>query len=327
MMMPDRFGSSVRRRFGAVIATAVLALGLVACGGDDGASGSSPSGEPAVSVVASFYPLAFAAEQVGGDLVEVTNLTPPGVEPHDLELTPDDIEAIAAADVVLYLGGGFQPAVEEAIDAEATGITVDASEGVELLPPPPEDAHADEEEHADEELAADPHIWLDPTLFAGVVDRTAAALEEAVPSEATAIQDRAAELDTELGGLDGEFAEGLATCGTRILITNHAAFAYLAAAYDLEQEAISGLSPESEPDPERLAELAEEAEADGVSTVFTEELVSPEVAETLAAEAGLETAVLSPLEGLTEDMVAAGDDYFSVMRRNLETLREGLDCT
>jgi zinc transport system substrate-binding protein len=311
----------------------VLALGLVACGGDDGASGSSPSGEPAVSVVASFYPLAFAAEQVGGDLVEVTNLTPPGVEPHDLELTPDDIEAIAAADVVLYLGGGFQPAVEEAIDAEATGIMVDASEGVELLPPPPEDAHAHEEEqHAGneekhEELAADPHIWLDPTLFAGIVDRTAGALEEAVPSEASAIQDRAAQLDTELGGLDGEFAEGLATCGTRIMITNHAAFAYLAAAYDLEQEAISGVSPESEPDPERLAELAEEAEADGVSTVFTEELVSPEVAETLATEAGLETAVLSPLEGLTEDMIAAGDDYFSVMRRNLETLREGLDCT
>jgi zinc transport system substrate-binding protein len=279
--------------------------------------------------VASFYPLAFAAERVGGDEVEVVNLTPPGAEPHDIELTPDDIEAIASADVVVYLGGGFQPAVEEAVEAEATGIAVDALDGVELLPPAPEDEHAGEgDAHADEELAADPHIWLDPSAFAGVVDRVAGALEEAVPAGSSAIRDRAAELDAELAEIDEEFAEGLAECRTRVMITNHAAFGYLAAAYDLQQEAIAGISgPESEPDPERLAELADEAVADGVSTVFTEELVSPEVAETLAAEAGLETAVLSPLEGLTEEQIAAGDDYFSVMRRNLETLRDGLDCT
>ena len=111
------------------------------------------------------------------------------------------------------------------------------------------------------------------------------------------------------------------------MITNHAAFAYLAAAYDLEQRAISGISPESEPDPDRIAELASQASADGVTTIFTEDLVSPEVAQTLAAEAGVDTTVLSPVEGLTDEQQVAGEDYLSVMRLNLEALRDGLVCT
>jgi zinc transport system substrate-binding protein len=290
--------------------TLVLMAALPACGGD--AASTDRNGE-SVAVVASFYPLAFVAERVGGDRVTVTNLTPPGVEPHDLELTPDDLEAIAAADVVIDVGGGFQPSVEEAVAAEASGITIDALAGAPALP--------------GQDGGGDPHMWLDPARVATLADRVGEALTEADPAGATVFGDRAAALRADLEALDREFRDGLASCRSRVLITNHAAFGYLAAAYDLDQRAISGLSPEAEPDPGRIAELAAEAERDGVTTVFTEELVSAEVAETLATEAGLTTAVLSPLEGLSEERAAAGEDYLSVMRANLEVMRDGLGCT
>jgi zinc transport system substrate-binding protein len=295
-----------------VILSLVLALLLVApaCAGDAGPVDAS---DETVEVVASFYPLAFAAERVGGDAVTVTNLTPPGVEPHDLELTPDDLEAIATADVVVFLGGGFQPSVEEAVEAEASGITLDALAGIELL--------------SEAGNVVDPHVWLDPLLLASLSDRVADALGEADRSGADRFADRAAALRADLESLDDEFSRGLASCRSRVLITNHAAFGYLAAAYDLEQRAISGLSPEAEPDAARIAELAAEVRADGVTTVFTEDLVSAEVAETLASEAGIDTAVLSPLEGLTDEQSAAGEDYLSVMRHNLQVLRDGLVCT
>jgi zinc transport system substrate-binding protein len=295
-----------------VILSLVLAVLLFASACTDETGPADASGD-AVEVVASFYPLAFAAERVGRDAVTVTNLTPPGVEPHDLELAPDDLEAIATADVVVFLGGGFQPSVEEAVEAEASGITVDALEGIELL--------------SEAGNVVDPHVWLDPVLFASLSDRVADALGEADRSGAARFVDGAAALRADLESLDGEFSSGLASCRSRVLITNHAAFGYLAAAYDLEQRAISGLSPEAEPDPARIAELAAEVRADGVTTVFTEDLVSAEVAETLASEAGIDTAVLSPLEGLTDEQAAAGEDYLSVMRHNLEVLRDGLVCT
>ncbi|MGZ8597282.1 MAG: metal ABC transporter substrate-binding protein [Actinomycetota bacterium] len=302
----------------------VLALAAVGCGrGPEPGNG----GDGSIDVVASFYPLAFAAERAGGDAVTVTNLTPPGVEPHDLELTPDDLQSIAEADVVVYLGGGFQPVVEDAVEAEATGVTIDAFEGIEPPPAPSAEGPGDESAEPLEE-ASDPHVWLDPILYSGIVTRIATALDEVDGvADADRFAANAEDFGVELSTLDDEFRRGLARCGTRVMITNHAAFGYLAAAYDLEQRAISGISPESEPDPERIAELTAQANAEGVTTIFTEDLVSPEVAETLAAEAGIDTAVLSPLEGLTDEQEAAGDDYLSVMRQNLEALRDGLVCT
>jgi zinc transport system substrate-binding protein len=298
---------------GLVLVLPALVLG--ACGSED-----EPAGDARLSVVASFYPLAEAAEVVGGELVTVDNLTPPGVEPHDLELAPDDLEALVAADLVIYIGGGFQPAVEDGV-GQAEGTTVDVLEAAGPLEPPDP---ADEEA---EELAADPHVWLDPSRYAMIVEAVADALAEAEPEGADEFRANADAYVAELTALDAEFAEGLATCTRREMVVNHAAFGYLASAYGLEQLAISGVSPESEPDPARLAELRDLVEAEGITTIFTEELASPEVAETLAEEAGVEVALLSPIEGLTPEEIAAGDDYLSVMRRNLRTLSGALDCT
>ena len=270
------------------------------------------------SVVASFYPLRFVAERLGGACVSVTDLTPPGVEPHDLELTPDAVESIATADVVLYLGGGFQPAIEDAID-DAQGETVDLLGTVPTLPA--------EGEEADEGLTVDPHVWLDPGTFEEIVTATADALEGTEGAGPCDIAQAAEELRSDLGELDEDFRSTLDGCDRDVIVTNHAAFGYLASAYGLRQEAIAGVEPEGEPSAKRLAEVKELVEREGVTTILTEELVSPDVAETLAAEAGVDTAVLFTIEGLTDVEAAAGDDYLSLMQDNLETLRVALGCS
>jgi zinc transport system substrate-binding protein len=271
-----------------------------------------------IAVVASFYPLRFVAERLGQACVSVTDLTPPGVEPHDLELTPDAVASISTADVVLYLGGGFQPAIEDAID-DAQGETVD------LLAAVP--THPAEGEEAEEGLTVDPHVWLDPGRFDEIVAATANALERTGGTGSCDVPQAAEELRSDLGELDEEFRATLAGCDRDMIVTTHAAFGYLASAYGLRQEAIAGLEPEGEPSAKRLAEVKELVEREGVTTILTEELVSSDVAETLAAEAGVETAVLFTIEGLTDVEAAAGDDYLSLMQDNLETLRVALGCS
>jgi len=303
------------RRIGLVIWAGVLAFGLLLAACNSAAS----SGEDGTtSVVASFYPLEEAASQVGGDLVTVENLTPPGVEPHDLELAPDDIETIANADVVVYLGGGFQPAVEDALAETEDAVLVDALDAVDTEPAPPGEA--------EEGLTVDPHVWLDPARFEQLVRAVAAGLSDADPANEVTYGSNAEAYVAELATLDEEFSTGLSDCERTTIVTSHEAFGYLADAYGLTEVAIAGLSPEAEPDAQQIAELLDLVEQQGVTTIFAEELVSPKVAETLADEAGIEVDVLDPLESLTDEQVEAGEDYVSVMQENLDRLRAALDC-
>ncbi len=297
----------------AAIPVAAVAVLLSGC------SSSGPADGNRVSVVASFYPLAEAAQQVGGALVSVENLTPPGVEPHDLELAPDDIETIATADVVLYLGGGFQPAVEDAVSQAEDAVKVDALEAV--------DTHAAPASEVEEGPTVDPHVWLDPARFEQVVRAVSDALSEADPANEATYDANADTYVTELAVLDDHFRAGLSNCERTTIVTSHEAFGYLADAYGLTQVAIAGLSPEAEPDPRRLAELRDLVVREGITTIFAEELVSPKVAETLATEAGVSVEVLDPLESLTDAQVEAGEDYVSVMRKNLDILRGALGCS
>jgi zinc transport system substrate-binding protein len=317
--------SSLRRL---VALAAVPVIAVAACGGEGGSDDSGAAGD-GVGVVASFYPIAEAAARVGGDLAEVTNLTPAGTEPHDLELSPDQVDDLEDADVVFYLGHGFQPAVAEATERR-DGTTVDLLDGIDLQAGEGDDNQGETDDHQGEDdhgdNSVDPHFWLDPRLMADAVGEVEAALVEAAPGDAEAFAVNAREYEAELDALDREMESGLAGCERDEIVTSHAAFHYLARRYGLTQVAIAGLSPETEPDADRLAELADQIEADGVTTVFYETLVSPDVAETLAREAGVETAVLNPLEGLTDDQAEAGDDYVSVMRDNLAALRAALGC-
>ena len=288
----------------------VLVWGAALCVVSPAGAGGTRGDRDRIDVAAAFYPLAEAVRRVGGDRVDVRDLTPAGAEPHDLELDTDDVDAILDADLAVVLGEGFQPAVEDAAD-QRDGPTLRVLD------------HVDRGRHGE-----DPHIWLDPVRYRAVVDAVADALADGDPDGARAYRRNAARFDAELRALDADLADGLAECRTRTILTAHDAFGWLARRYDLDLHGVAGLEPDAEPDPDRLADLADLAEREDVTTVFTEALVSPRVARTLAREAGgLRTAVLDPLEGLDDERVDAGDDYVSVMRDNLEQLRKSLDCT
>ena len=268
-----------------VLAATVPALS--GCGG--GASDDA--------IVAAFYPLAFAAGQVAGLDADVVNLTPPGAEPHDLELSPRDVGRVRDAALAVYAGDGFQPAVQQAVEGRS-GPSVDVL------------AHAGA-------VGDDPHVWLDPVRFATVAREIASAL-----GTPTAADDLVARLDA----LDDEYRRGLARCVRREVVTSHAAFGYLAARYGLVQVPLVGLQPEAEPGPREVERLVDEVRATGATTVFSEPLASPALADAVAREAGVATAVLDPLEGLTAAEADTGADYFSVMEKNLDVLRTALGC-
>jgi zinc transport system substrate-binding protein len=278
-------------------------LGLTACSGGS----SDSSGRP--TVVAAFYPLAEAVRQVTGGSVRVVDLTPAGSEPHDLEITTDQVDTIEDARLAVVMGHDFQPAVDQAVDRR-DGSTV------KILDELPGRLRPN-----------DPHVWLDPVRMREIVGIVNRALDRAFPADRAAFDRRARAYEDRLRALDVQYRDGLRSCRSRLIVTAHEAFGYLASRYDLRQDAIAGISPEQEPDAARLAELTDLARREHVATIFTEELVSPRVAQTLAREAGgLKTAVLDPLETLGDRAQRAGEDYVSVMQRNLATLQRALGC-
>lgn len=271
-----------------------LVLALAAC--------TSPAASDRPVVVAAFYPLAEIVERVGGDAFTVIDLTPPGAEPHDLDLAPDDVATIADAALVVYVGGGFQPALEEAL-GERTGPSVDLSDG-----------------------ASDPHVWLDPARMVSMAATVSLELSRLDPAGADRFVQASTAYAAELSALAQRYLVGLAMCERRAIVVAHDSFGHLATRYDLTQHAIAGLSPETEPDAATLAQLTTLVERDGVTVVFTEPLVDASISRTLAAEAGVTTDVLDPIESLTREQIAAGESYVTVMDRNLAALRGALDC-
>jgi zinc transport system substrate-binding protein len=255
-----------------------------------------------MQVVASFYPLQFVSERVGGDAVRVENLTPPRGHAHNLELTPGQVARVGRADLVVYQAG-LQPATDQAVDQQRPAAVVDAAARADL----PD---------------GDPHFWLDPLRLAGLVADVAAELGERDPARVNDFNARAAQLRSELSGVDRQYRAGLAGCQGATLVTAHTAFGYLAERYELRQVGIAGLDPEVEPSPARLRSVSHMASEAGVRTVFFEVVASPEVAETLADDLGVDTAVLDPLESQADPAV----DYLGVMRANLQALRNGLAC-
>ncbi|GGV04084.1 zinc ABC transporter substrate-binding protein [Actinomadura cremea] len=330
-----RSRKTLRNLPAAALALTGLAAGLTACG-DAGAD--APPGT--TEVVASFYPMAWLAGQVGGDDVHVRTLTAPGAEPHDLELTAKQVANVQEAALAFYVKG-MQPAVDDAVQKHAEKSSLDAASVVKTLPPPAEEEehghehghehegegegeHAHEEGHDHGDAGYDPHIWLDPHRMAAVATALGDRLAEVDAENAAGYKSRAQAVAGQLTELDGEYRDGLATCERKEIVTAHAAFGYLTNRYGLTQVSIAGVDPSNEPSPARLAELTEHVKEAGATTVFTETLVSPKVAETLAREAGVKTAVLDPVEGVEE---GSSDDYLTIMNRNLETLRPALGCS
>ncbi|AWS48299.1 zinc ABC transporter substrate-binding protein [Streptosporangium sp. 'caverna'] len=310
------------RTAGPLALTAVLATS--ACGADpaDSATRADGSQGEKTDVTAAMYPLQWLAGQVGGPDVTVTGLTKPGTEPHDLELALTQVAGLEKTGLVVYIKG-VQPAVDEAVEEHAPDRGFDAATMVKTLPAVAEEGHeGDAQEEHGHEVSYDPHLWLDPARFATVATQLGEKLAAADPAHAQGYKDRAAKTAAALTALDGEMAQGLSTCASDAIFTSHAAFGYLADRYKLRQVGISGLDPDAEPSPARLAEVAKVAKQEKVTTIFTETLVSPKVAEVLAQEVGAKTAVLDPVESQP-----ANGDYLSAMRQNLTALQAALSCS
>jgi zinc transport system substrate-binding protein len=298
-------------RVGAVVVAASLAL----CGCAGAHAAESPS-DGRLAVVASFYPLEYAAQRVGGDRVDVTDLTKAGAEPHDLELSPRQVASVVDADLVVYLRG-FQPSVDGAVALDASRHAFDTAPAARL-----DRALTDEQANGRVGTAVDPHFWLDPTRLADVGDALAHRFAALDPASSAGYAERAAALRSDLDALDARFRSGLAQCSSRYLVTSHQAFGYLSARYGFTQLGITGLTPDEEPDAATLARVADAVRAHHVRTVYAEALMSPAIARTVAAETGATTAVLDPLEGVT-----GGREFLGVMDADLATLRAGQGCT
>jgi zinc transport system substrate-binding protein len=285
----------------------LLAPLLAACGASDVESG------PAPHIVTSFYPLQYVAQRVAGQHGTITNLTHPGVEPHDIALTVRQTAQVVDADVMFY-EKGLQAAVDSAVEQNGPDHVVDAAATADLHPA------------ADgNEKGLDPHFWQDPVRLAHVATAFEKELAAVDPDHASAYAKNLASLETDLNALDHDFRTGLAHCAVRTIVVSHDAFGYLADRYGLKVAPINGLSPEAEPSPAHIKQLHQLIDSDGITTVFSESLASPKMADTLASDLGIKAEVLDPIEGLTK--ATRNQDYLSLMRRNLAALKIANQCT
>lgn len=300
---------------------------LAACSSGE-ESMQNTSGNEQGKVVVAFYPLEFATKQIAGDDFEVINVTPVGAEAHDLELSPSATEEILEANLAIVLGEGFQPAVEKTAESR-DGATLEVLHELEKL----EDSEAsgvsfkshggDDEK---KEGTVDPHVWLDPIKMVSVVNLIRDELVELNPSSRSTYEKNASNLVSKMTDLDQDFKSGFSSCELKTFVTGHDAFSQLANRYGLTQESISGLSPEAEPSADRIDEILEIVKERKVEVVFVEERASTKVADTLSKDAGVKTQILSPLESLTQRQIEKGDDYFSIMKENLDKLSSALKC-
>jgi|688.fasta_scaffold231325_3 zinc transport system substrate-binding protein len=313
----------MKKRIATLIAASLI---LTACSSTQETATPEETTEVAtekIQIVAGFYPLAFAAEGVAGDLAEVVSLAGPGVEPHDLELTPGDVAKINDADLVVYIPE-FIPALDAVVKTLDQSKVINATQGITLISGDShshegEEAHSEEEGHSDES-ATDPHIWLNPSNMVLIGNSIAQALS-ALTSD-SAINENRSGFENALTTLASDYTAKLANCSIKALVVSHEAFGYIANAYGFEQVGISGLSPEAEPSPARLAEVAKIAKAENATTIYYESLVDPKVAKTLADELKITAEMLDPLES-----PPASGDYLSVMQQNLDTLVKGQVCS
>ena len=282
-----------------------IAIPLSACSDD-----ASDDGK--LNVAVAFYPIEEAARRVGDDTIQITTLVPPGSEPHEYEPTAKQFTQLENADIVFYLGFGFQPNLEKAIDSLPDSVRrVDLMTYMSLI---------------SNEQGVDPHVWLDPTNMQLIAHVVASVLIEELPSQSVTFANNEAAYVDDLDALDSELAEGLAECAVPVLITTHEAFAYLAQRYGLTQLAIAGISPDEEPSAQALEDIAAAASANGVTTVFFEDNLPPDLARTVAGEIGADTSSLGTAETLTQTQLDEGESYTSMMRDNLQALRAGMSC-
>jgi len=312
-------GARIAGLASALVLLAGCANGAPAATTSAASSGSAAAPATTLKLTVAAYPLEFLAQRIAGNTATVTNLTAPGVEPHDLELTAKQLGDLGASDALIYISG-FQAAVDDALKAAPPKLAIDTSTGLTLLDPA-----AAEEGEAPKPGAHDPHIWLSPANMITMAETIDTALSQAHPELAATLNANTDQLVADLKNLSQAYTSGLATCQRKDFVTSHAAFAYLARDYGLTQIPIAGIDATEEPTAARIAEVQKLAKESGVTTIFFETLVSPAVAKSIAGDLGLKSAVLDPIEGITAN--SAGTNYLEVMQSNLKALQEAKGCS
>ncbi len=325
------------KRFCSIMLAVVLIVSLLAgCGTPQEPSASNANGNQSqdkkLSVYTSFYPMYDFASKIGGDKIDAVNMVPAGTEPHEWEPTAADIAGLEETSVFIYNGAGMEHWVEDVLESIQNDslIAVEASKGLTLLEGhhDDEEEHSEEEEHSDEDEHShgefDPHVWLDPMNAKAEMESIKNSFIQADPDNKDYYEANYTKYAAEFDALDKEFRDAITSLPNKDIIVAHQAFGYLCSAYGLNQVPVEGLAPDSEPDPARVAEIIEFAKEHDVKVIFFEELVSPKVAEVIASAIGAKTDVLSPVEALSDEQMENGDDYFTVMRHNLEALKAAL---
>ena len=281
--------------------------------------------ETKVKIYTSFYPLYDFTKKVGGDLVDTEVVVGDGVDPHSFDPSPRLIAEMETADIFIYNGLGMEPWVDGVLEnlKDKGTIIIQASEGLDIMDYN-EEEHYHEEEHHHEHGQQDPHIWMDPMNTIKISEGVKEALVGMDSDNAQIYEENFIKFKGDIENLDDDFKEALRDVKNRKILVSHSAFRYLARRYDLEEIAVSGVSPHEEPSPTRLAELTKEAEKHNLKYIFFESLANPKTAETLGKEAGLEVLMLYNMEGLTKEQRQEGEDYISLMYKNLENLKKAL---
>lgn len=316
-----------------------------ACGNNSNQAGSSTNNSTGgtaagngdneqVSVVTSFYPLYFLASEIGGDHVKAVNLVASGIEPHDWTPKSRDLDTASKAQLFLYHGAGLEGWVDgflKGLSKDSTVVTKEMSNGITLIEGSEdehEEEHEHEDEHEDEEAhdhgGVDPHTWVSPKSALKLAENVKNSLIEADAANQADYEKNYAALKTKIEAIDADYTAKLAQTTNKDIVTSHQAFGYLARDFGLKQVSIMGLSPDAEPRAQDLLEISKFVKDNGVKYIFFEELVSDQLAKTLANEADVETMVLNPLEGLTPDQEKDGETYLTLMERNLQNLVQAL---
>ncbi|MCG7406277.1 zinc ABC transporter substrate-binding protein [Paenibacillus sp. ACRRX] len=323
-----------------IVLMMLISMALLAAG--CGNTNSKGIVEGKVNVVTSFYPLYFLVNEIGGDSVNTINLIPAGIEPHDWTPKSQDIQNASQAQLLIVQGAGFEGWLDDfkkGLDAGSNVKITEASKGISLITATGDEHEHEGEAHQHEEAEAgheghdhashdhggtDPHTWVSPKSALIMAQNVKDALIQANASHKAEYEQRYDTLHKKLVELDHKYDDSLKNLKNREMVVSHQAFGYLCRDYNLTQHAIMGVSPDAEPRAQDLVKLSKLVKDEGIKYIFFEELVSDQLAKTLADETGVETLVLSPLEGLTQEQEKAGDNYITLMERNLQNLLQAL---
>ncbi|MDR7079806.1 zinc transport system substrate-binding protein [Neobacillus niacini] len=332
-------------KFSTLMSTSVLTLSLLltGCGSKEVVKTGENNEKSSLTVYTTIYPLEDFTKKIGGEFVEVKSIYPPNVDAHTYEPSTKEMITIANSDLFIYTGAGIEGFAEKATEAlkkEEVQI-LKAADGIDLIESSHSDEHheddnehSEEEEHAESEAHEekghdhgdlDPHVWLDPVLSIDLANNIKNSLSELMPEHATEFETNFKQLKNELEKLDQEFKTTIESSKTRNLLVSHAAYGYWEKRYGIETIAITGLSPTQEPTQKELQAIIEESTEHNVHYVIFEQNVSPKIAKIIQEEIGAKSLTLHNLEAVTEENIKQKDDYFSIMRKNLETIKTVLN--